>query len=183
MTGNKDDTYFLWLKELVRHEKGYDMLLLRLFDTPFYWDPIKVPLDKNRAEDGKKLRLIFCQERDEESDVISSMLPCSVLEMLVGLAKRMEEELLHNPEEGDRTGEWFNVMLGNLNLLGFTDDSFFAGDWSEEMVDARVIKWMHKRYGRNGIGSLFPIKSGTLWQDEMDIWMTMNRWIIENRIV
>lgn len=182
MTEEEKKTYFVWLEKLVRHEKGMDILLLRLFDTPFYWDKETNPLDKNRAEDGKKLRLIFCQETGESMDALD-ILPCSVLEMLVGLAKRMDEELLRDPEEGDRIWYWFDIMLDHLNLLSFTDALFFEGGWTEEMVDARVIKWMHRRYGRNGIGSLFPLRSGISWQEKMDIWMQMNQWIIENQIV
>ena len=42
--------------------------------------------------------------------------PCSVLEMMIALSMRCEEQIMDDPDIGNRTGQWFWDMIDNLGL-------------------------------------------------------------------
>lgn len=42
--------------------------------------------------------------------------PCSVLEMIIALAIRLEEHIMDDPDIGNRTGQWFWDMIVSLGL-------------------------------------------------------------------
>ena len=76
-------------------------------------------MDADRAEDGINLRYRFGYENGYESAMIASYLddrPCSVLEMMVALSMKMEEQIMDDPDIGDRTSVWFWKMIDNLGL-------------------------------------------------------------------
>ncbi len=109
--------YFEWLVSLVGEEwwgHTYRSLLRRFFDLEYYWT---IPMDENRAEDGKMLREEFWNifpsfYRDEVF-----VGPCVVLEALIGMARRVEFEVDDRPLEAI-----FWRMVDNLGLLGMDDE-------------------------------------------------------------
>ena len=102
-----ETSYFQWLCTLIHadsFEKSYYILCGELFKYPFW---VKVQRDINRANDGLELRKEYCDELyiDEimESD-------CSMLELFIGIAKRMNDELM-TEDSGDKTHEYFWEMF------------------------------------------------------------------------
>lgn len=160
--------YFSWL--LSKVDKGcngnlidYTELMNFLYSKEFYWS---IPMDSNRAKDGISLRDRFMQECRIPVRYIHYLEgPCSVLEMMVGLAIRCEEQIMSDPNEGDRTGIWFWVMITNLDLHTFTNDMFDA-----ETVDIILDVFLERRYKRNGQGGLFYIENTTRNLRTVEIW-------------
>lgn len=112
-------------------------------------------MDQNRFNDGLDLRYRFCYEQGYEDSELDSELkgkPCSVLEMIIALAVRFEEQVLSDPEFGNRVSVWFWSMIENLGLRGM-DDLYFDEKEANRIVDV----FLHREYAPNGNGGLFYI--------------------------
>lgn len=179
MTRNElDNQYFNWLYRLVvdtRYSKqSYIKLFERLYQTEFTY---VIPMDGNRAEDGIELRYRFGRENDYHDAMIASVLddgPCSVLEMMIALASRMEDQIMDNPEIGNRTGQWFWNMVVSLGLGSMTDRKF-DGVW----VDYALRRFVERDYYPNGEGGLFTVHNAPRDMRNIEIWYQMNCYLNE----
>ena len=113
------------------------------------------------------------------SDFSSLDGPCSLLEMLIGLAVRMEIDLTQDPDYGDRTGVWFTQMLGDLGLMACRDEDF-CRTWDLNYVSHAGEVFMDRAYEKDGSGAIFPLKNYNGDQRKLEIWSKMNRWLTEN---
>ena len=170
--------YFEWLFNLVCGERfseniSYRKLLMTLHSVEFTYF---VPNDENRASDGEDLRYRFAitQGYDDAEDFVLLALegPCSVLEMMVALSMRCEENIMDDPHIGDRTGQWFWEMISSLGLRTQFDDRF-----DEARVNEAITKFLNRDYEPNGRGGLFTIKNCPLDMREIEIWVQMWRFI------
>lgn len=174
-----NNAYFNWMYRLVcddRYPKklSYRKLMKHLHSIDFYYI---LAMDGNRAEDGTDLRYRFGYEHKYEGPMIASYLddrPCSVLEMLIALAIRCEDQIMCNTDIGDRTGQWFWTMITNLNLASMNDDNF-----DPERVDIIIERFMSRKYGRNGEGGLFTVKHSRRDMRSTEIWYQMCEYIGE----
>jgi hypothetical protein len=145
-----------------------------LFEKQFYWT---VPNDDNRAEDGKDLRPTYCGTKYTTFVERALEGPCSVLEMLIALAQRIEE-MLATRQGPDRTKQWFWEMIHNLGLQEFLD-----GDPSEEQDrkhyhnQEALDMFLKRKYPANGRGSLFPHTG--LDARNVEIWYQMQSYYNE----
>lgn len=173
MTRNEfNDSYFCWMYHLVcdrdNDTKRYKKLLYFLHSVEFTYS---IAMDGNRCEDGIDLRYRFGYEENLEYTKVARYLddkPCSVLEMMVALAIRLEEHIMADPEIGNRTKIWFWEMIKNLGLDGMSDDCF-----DEEAVDDIIHKFLERDYSSNGEGGLFKIEYGKYSKYDMrdvEIW-------------
>ena len=67
-------------------------------------------MDVCRATDGINLRYRFASENDipyGKIDAVFQGVPCSMLEMMVALAIRIEEHIMEDRSMGNRVGQWF----------------------------------------------------------------------------
>lgn len=168
--------YFVWLTELIdlnsdEHEV-YSMLIKDLHRKTFY--PI-TDGDRNRADDGVKLRELYCDESTCDGFNYKHFNddPCSLLEMLIGLAKRINDYILEMS-----VPYWFWLMIANLGLDILTDDEMLDGGWS--VLDAVCDRLINKTYNRNGRGGLFPLPNLRKNVRKLDIWEQMNLYINYN---
>lgn len=172
--------YFEWMYRLVCNDEysrglSYRKLLYHLHQTDFFY---RIPMDGNRAEDGTDLRYRFGYEHPHEGPAIASYLddrPCSVLEMMVALAIRCEEQIMDDPDVGDRTGQWFWNMIVNLGL-GPMDDRRF----DPAFVDRILQRFMNREYGPHGEGGLFTVRNCRNDMRSIEIWYQMNHYLAEN---
>lgn len=163
--------YFNWLYDQVCHNRfapdiSYRKMFHALDQIPFTWT---IPRDENRAEDGISLRhrcgLAYGYLNLEDS--ISK--ECSVLEMLVALAIRCEEDIMSNVNYGDRTGQWFWQMICNIGLGSMSDDKF-----NVSTVRKAAHRFMDRAYNSDGSnGGLFRIRNCTQDLREVEIWVQM----------
>lgn len=150
--------YFEWLCDLVCQRRfakpiPFRKVFMRLHDTEFIFS---VYGDEDRAEDGVSLRYRFATTHGykEYKDTILEYLrgPCSVLEMMVAIAVRCEETIMDDPSKGDRTGQWFWVMMRNLGLNSMTDEKY-----NKRVVDDILDRFLNREYDPDGKGGLFVL--------------------------
>ena len=157
MPANIYEEYFEWLFDLVcaqRYSKPiYRKLLMRLHDTEFRYS---IPRDRNRAEDGEDLRYRFALDHDYDVPTTVSDLggPCSVLEMMIALAIRCEEQIADDPDYGNRMGQWFWGMITNMGLGPMTNEMYEEGT-----VDSIIHRFLDREYEPDGKGGLFRIRN------------------------
>ena len=163
------DEYFDWMYDLVCDGSvSYRRLLKHLYSIDFTYT---VPMDGNRFEDGVNLRYRFAYENDYDYSIASRYLdnkPCSVLEMMVALAHRCEEQIMDNPEFGDRTYYWFEAMLESLGLMSMTDFKY-----DQRRVDDVISRFLNRDYEPSGRGGLFTIDNCRRDMRSVDIWYQM----------
>lgn len=162
------ETYFAWLKDQVEYYDGpkHDELLAILHSLEYI--PV-IARDDDRALDGINLRNEYFKECGDRSQVIDS--PCSFLEFLIGLARRMN--FIYARLDEDRTADCFWTMLRNAGIS--YEDSTCDPDMVEEVVD----RINHRRYEPSGEGSLFPLESPRSNQRNVEIWYQMNQYLAE----
>ena len=167
--------YFNWLYRLMcegRYSKNisFRKLLLRLHNIEFTY---LIPKDANREEDGLDLRRRYAMLPENEgrfSRTIMRVLdgPCSVLEMMAGLAIRCEETIMDDPAYGDRTRQWFWGMISNLGLGGMTDELYNRFE-----VDRIIATLLRREYKPNGEGGLFTIRHCDRDLRAVEIWVQL----------
>lgn len=165
--------YFEWMYDLVCGDRfaksiSYRQLLTFLHDVEFVYF---IPHDENRAADGISLRYHFCTSHNCEDLEQYLTGPCSVLEMMIALSNRCEN-IMDNPEMGDRTGQWFWSMITNLGLGAMSDSNF-----NEWLVNDVVSRFLNREYEPDGRGGLFTVKN---WDRDMrtaEIWHQLMAYI------
>lgn len=160
--------YIDWMYQLVNSD--------RLHRSTSRWKLVKhlhrivfaysMPMDGDRAEDGINLRYRFGYENSYDDTMIAKYLddrPCSVLEMMIALAIRCEEQI-QDLDIGDRTGRWFWSMVASLGL---------DGPYDPYLVDTRIERFMDREYSYNGEGGLFTVKHPRRDMRTVELWWQM----------
>lgn len=174
---NLNSEYLEWLKSFVMQGKygrhKYNDFLNLLHEIDFIYC---IPMDENREIDGMNLRGRFLYEHNyKEENMIYLEHPCSVLEMMVALTLRCEEELAWDPYEyGDRTGQWFWKMVSNIGLSGRIDDANF----DSAFVRNKISKCLERNYQANGRGGFFIVQKAPQDMRDVDIWTQAN-WYLD----
>lgn len=153
-------------------ERTYWHLARQLQRTEFVWF---VPNDDNRCEDGKDLRPDFLS--DNEIEVVDPYWmdqPCSFLEMLIALSRRLSS--LSDGEPRD----WFWHLIDNLDLSHF-NDAHLGEDESDEVQEI-IDRVIFRNYDRRGRGGLFPLEDSTRDQRNVEIWYQLNAYLIERNL-
>lgn len=188
--------YFEWLVSIVGMDFNgfeYRFLLNRLFKREFYWT---VANDDNRATDGVYLRAQWLFRINDELvengqlPVASEDLdgPCSVLEMMIGLAWRMEEDVMMNDLYGNRTFLWFWSMMMNMfdsvgGLETLKDDIWVYDPDCETRCYYAVGQMLDRKYNFDGSdGGLFILERPNMDMRQVEIWSQAMSWLSENFI-
>lgn len=166
--------YFEWLSSLVSEElqnsrASFKKLLEQLHNTRFRYSMMR---DHSRADDGVELRYRFALRNGYEdyADEIMDDLygPCSVLEMMIALALHCEETIMDDPRYGNRTKQWFWMMISNLGLNAMTDKNF-----DKRFVIDVLDRFLDREYEPNGRGGLFFVRGCDRDLRKTDIWQQM----------
>lgn len=171
-----NEHYYRWLIDLLDDsylKEHYEKLMEKLFTTEFTW---VMSFDENRAKDGLRLRKDFAKRMGldcQESPNLGAFEACSVLEMLIGLARRAENDILWNPDVGDHTGPLFWEMIENLHL-----DIYDDFNWFEDEVDEILSIFLERKYAADGDGNAFKLDRSD--PRKLDLWLQLNRYIIEH---
>ena len=145
--------YFEWLCNKVGYNEDYDALLCYLFNRDYKW---VMDMDENRCQDGLWQRRMFMEQEGVRGDPFNDK-PCSILEMLVALAVRLEDDVMGDP---DLCVFW--RMIHNLGL----DET-----GSEDMWDTIISGWMSRgSIDYDGSGGLFPLRHPRQNQRDVEIW-------------
>ncbi|MBO7449066.1 MAG: hypothetical protein J6U54_01745 [Clostridiales bacterium] len=145
---------------------NHENLLMKLFKQPFIFT---IPMDSNRYEDGISLRYRY---EEDTGHLYSEEEPCNMLEMIVALAVRIENDFMGD-EKGNTIGNWFVYMI---NSLGFPEDSLLT----DEQFYYILNNFYTHSYSNDGSGGgcLFYIPGFKGDLRQMEIWNQMNCWIM-----
>lgn len=131
--------------------------------------------DKNRESDGLGLRKDFINDRHVKfyDEFINRR--CSVMEMMVALAIRVDSHILCDPMSGEETPyKFFMEMIENLRLNQFSGSRF-----DDHGIHIYINKWLNRDFCKNGDGSPFPVIHDKRDQRELEIWDQVNSYINE----
>lgn len=165
------DAYYEYLCDLAlgKDVNYYKKLLQFLHERDFLYI---LDLDENRAVDGLEMRNEFFKNYHLANDIYYEK-SCSILEMMVALAKRCCDGIMDDGSGLDYIGEMFRLMLNNLGLLNIPDTNFNLG-----MVADIVDNFLDRKYCPDGRGSLFYIPHCSVDLREVEIW-TQAMWFLE----
>jgi len=166
------DDYYYWLTDLLHDDylqSNYQKLLHQMLETEFTWS---VPYDSNRASDGLYLRKSY--ERETGCAVFEDA-PCAVLEMFIAMCVRCEDELMHDPDLGDRTNVWFWAILENLGLDIYDDYSYDC-----DSVDTILERFLDRDYEKSGFGGAFYVMDSCVDFRKKDLWWQLNAFLEAN---
>ena len=169
---DRSDKYFRYLVDKVDGLGAYSgrtTLLKQLFETEYRWD-YKIPLDSDRAEDGKNLRLSYFHETGKHSHM--EFKPCTVLEMLIAMSLAMEN-IMGAP--GDYHPErWFWEMLENIGIANMKDRNY-----DSQSVASAIDVWLSRDYDKKGHGGIFPLHRSKRDVRRMPIWEQAGMYMTE----
>lgn len=171
-----EEQYFTWLYSQVgsvrlrNPSRTYWRLLKQLHIKEFVWF---IPNDDNRVEDGRYLRYEFLENyglTPEDVDQEWMHCGCSMLEMLIGLSRRLAFETDGEPLS------WFWKLIENLGLNIYNDNVPYPQDQVEDIVNTVI----YRTYKGNGEGGLFPLRHPRQNQQDVEIWYQLNAYLLEN---
>ncbi len=152
--GNPVKTHWTLLGQLYRHEFVY-----------------LIGNDENRALDGIELRREFAEASDIRIEDQEWMeFPCSMLELLVALSRRLSFD------GGGEPRERFWEMMDNLRLSKYTD----AAGVDVDGVHMTLENVIWRNYRTNGVGGIFPLKHATQDQTGIELIYQMSDYILES---
>jgi hypothetical protein len=167
-----DELYLTWLysqigdPETTVRSRSYWKLARQMYTKEFVWF---IPNDDNRVADGRYLREEFIEDSGlDDIDPEWLYLGCSMLEMLIGLSRRLA--FLEDGEAHD----WFWHLVNNLGLR-YDDRKQFPADHVEEVLD-NVI-W--RTYEPDGRGGLFPLRDADRDQRDVELWYQLAAYLLE----
>ena len=174
------DNYIWYLYNLVQNGgENHRKLCMELFKNRFFITRSVPKRDIDRWKNGLELRKTydFCYDNDFDSEM--RPIPCTMLEMIIGISKRMSEQLMDEDGE-DKTAQYFWEIMENLGLTYMDDDNF---GWDTGLAQKKIAKTCEilckRQYNSDGTGGgMFPMP-GVLGinQKKMEIWYQMQEYI------
>lgn len=158
------EAYLGWLGSQIRYDNGrdYDHLLKIMLEKEFVW---LIPNDDNRIVDAHDVR----REFEEETGLVYDG-PCSVLEVMIGISRRLEFMA------GGSAPGWAWQLLQNLELHKFANP---LGPRKIIKVDNILENLVWRTYSPDGTGGFFPLAWPEEDQTKVEIWYQMGQYVEE----
>ena len=164
-----ESRYFERLIDLIHANDSpyneYFSLLGVLDSREFYYT---LANDRDRARDALALRESLNSDRKGKP---------TVLETMIAMAKRCEDDVVGGGERIDRTAEWFWEMVDNMGLSDQNDDNF-----NGIIVNKRITNMLDRKYDRHGKYGLFYVKFPPKDLRDVSLWYQMN-WHVSEIII
>jgi hypothetical protein len=164
------DAYFHWLAMQVgKQKRGHSHmgLLFLMHQIEFVW---LVPNDDNRIVDGTDLRWEFLQENTNQEMGKDDFGPCSVLEVMIGISRRLAFAA------GGEAEGWAWQLLDNLKLLHTSDP---LSKRKAKIATTKIEALVWRTYQYDGTGGFFPLNYPGEDQTKVEIWYQMAAYINE----
>lgn len=171
------DDYVYYLYKIIQNGgENHRKLCVELFKNRFFITRSAPKRDIDREKDGLELRKEWPNDSlDGEFHII----PCTMLEMIIGISKRMSEQLMDEDGE-DKTAQYFWEIMENLGLTCMDDDNFGWETGLAQKKTAKTCEILCKRqYNPDGTGGgMFPMPGVFgINQKKMEIWYQMQEYI------
>lgn len=161
--------YFKWLCDKIGCNGARKKLIRQLYSIDFTY---KISNDVNRLSDGAGLRDLYQLETGRPAN---ADFPISVLEVLIGLSKRLAEDVLGDQDNTGLSAVWFWRMLENLGVM-----KYVGGKYDRGAVCIIIERWMSRDFTPRGKGSPFPLKRANDDQRKVEIWSQVMNYLAEN---
>lgn len=164
--------YLQWLEHNLTVEgqhpdRSYTDLVTAMFNTEFTWS---VPMDDNRLADGMEVRADFAHTHDVRQADARALGPCSFIEVLLGLARRMAFV------SGGSPNHWAWQLLINLELDRMWDRLSRS---KMQHTRQKMERVMNRTYQPNGVGGFFPLAWPDGDQRAIELWAQLNAYAAE----
>ena len=157
-----------WLISLVNDRKqDYTQLLRELYSIDFY---SLVNYDEDRGKDGLMLREEWVKGSRFKGS-LSAFGVANVLEVLIGIARRMEFHLFGTRYYND--WDYVNIFWDLINNLGLYE---IYGDVSRDTFDEirqKVTHFLERDYFRHKNGNIFVFENNPKNLQKLNIWDQM----------
>lgn len=164
------DDYAQWIWETYHiYNKSYTSLFRELLNIPFV---VVLDRDENRLGDAEAIRDRYFAENGISGSFIDHKI--SVLEVLLGLSIRVDNEYVGNPRD-PHPETIFWEMLDNLGLNKYINSRF-----SPQKVHEIVDIFVYREYDFDGYGGIFPLKNPKKDQKNVEIWDQCMAYLTEN---
>lgn len=200
MIVNTKESYYNYLVSLVSYEKvdanQYDHLLRLLHGIEF---TVLNPMDANRLTSADSLRNMWIDSlrvKDERlkleyaRDICND--PASFLEVVIGLCRQVNDNILADPNKPDMVPTLFWDLMDNMVSYGtygskyttaypvLTDDMW--NTYTENTTIANVKRIVTRTYHPDGSGGLFPLKDPKINQRKEEMWTCCIAYVNENYV-
>ena len=102
----------------------------------------------------------------------------TVLEIFCSIAVECEDKIMHNDDYGNRTDQWFWIMLYNLGI-NIYDDEHYSSRIAEEIED-KVQMFLSRGYNYYGDGGIFTVNRPYYDMRSAPLWEQLNWYLNEN---
>lgn len=177
MSAVLENLYFVWLYDQImpnrlRNPRRSRWLFAKqLYEKEFLWF---IPNDDNRASDGLALRKEYINISGIEPSDDYMNLGCSMLELLIALARRMTWVM-----DGE-ADDFFWELITNIGLQHYSDEDYRSTESYYVDVDNALDKIIWRTYDYTGDnGGLFPLFEPATDQRKTEIWYQMHAYAME----
>lgn len=114
----------------------YKSLLKKLLSIEYQHNII----NEDRYDDVIEYRKNYLIDNNIDKKDILNEYDVSILEVLIVLSIRIEDEIMCSEKYGDRSCQWFWAILQYAGLTAFYDD-----DYNDDKVEGIVYNWMNDK--------------------------------------
>ena len=157
-----ESNYLDWIIELF-DGSDYTCLFKQLMSVEFRWS---VQLDANLIPLVRRFRDKMGRDYDGPRG------RPTVLEILATLAVECEDKIMHNDEYGNRTCQWFWMMLYNLGVNMY-DDVHYNHRTAED-IDDKIATFLDRSYDYYGEGGIFTVNRPYYDMRLAPLWEQLN---------
>lgn len=159
-----NDIYYELIETGTGFERSYTKVLKKLDDIVYRSNTVPSIKQFNNN------RIANVYEFRNDYNIYRSTAP-TVLEILVVLAIRIDDEFLYTNERGNNPADWFWVMLECMGLTQYSDEVFDASD-----VELIIYNFMDNNYLPDGTGSVGHVPAHLDARD-MDLWSISTNYV------
>jgi len=162
--------YFDWLCRLIRSDTVSRNVQQIIFEIPYQY---YIDRDESRVEDALELRRDYLYSKKQIDDVTYNYIsnePINVLEVLIALSKRIDNQILGDVDGGTQI---FDTMISNLEI---------SNSCSDDYIRYKIDNWMHMNYDEYGHGSIFIVSDPRTPMNKTDMWYQAMYYLSENLV-
>lgn len=161
-----------WLINKVNTVEDYTFLLRELFSIDFY--PI-IRYDEDRGADGLELREVWAEEVGYNGPLDFG--EPNVLEVLIGIAKRIEFQLFGTRYIDD--WDYVRIFWDMIDNLGLGEMFGTLSRYTFDEINEIVTHFLNREYFRHKKGNIFIIENDGRDHRKLNIWTQMGLYIRE----
>lgn len=162
-----------WLISMVNiMDVDYTYLLRELYSIEFY---SIMKYDEDRGMDGLALRDEWAASTDYDGSLDFGV--AKVLEVLVGVAKRVEFQLFGTPY----IDEWDEVRIfwELIDNLGLSEMFGTLSRYTFDTIHQNVTQFLNREYNRHKNGNIFVLEKNEQDLRKLNIWTQMGLYVRE----